>query len=117
MCMYILQGFVISDWQGVDKIEYPSHSNYPESVRKAIMAGVDMVMLPFNHTEFIEIMTDHVANNRIPMSRIDDAVRRILRVKYAMGLFEQPLAEQSLADQLGSQVHQFTHNNNNSFYQ
>ena len=61
-------------------------------------------MLPYNHTEFLEIMTDHVVNKRIPMSRIDDAVRRILRVKFAMGLFEQPLATQNFEDQLGSQV-------------
>ncbi|CAB4313574.1 unnamed protein product [Prunus armeniaca] len=99
------KGFVISDWQGIDKISYPLHSDYPNSVLAGIQAGIDMVMVPYNYTEFIGIVTDHVNNKRIPMSRIDDAVRRILRVKFMMGLFENPLADQSFVDQLGSQAH------------
>ncbi|VVA39787.1 PREDICTED: beta-glucosidase [Prunus dulcis] len=99
------KGFVISDWQGIDKISYPLHSDYPNSVLVGIQAGIDMVMVPNNYTEFIGIVTDHVNNKRIPMSRIDDAVRRILRVKFMMGLFENPLADQSFVDQLGSQAH------------
>ncbi|XP_016647087.1 PREDICTED: lysosomal beta glucosidase-like [Prunus mume] len=99
------KGFVISDWQGIDKISYPLHSDYPNSVLAGIQAGIDMVMVPYNYTEFIGIVTDHVNNKRIPMSRIDDAVRRILRVKFIMGLFENPLADQSFVDQLGSQAH------------
>ncbi|KAG6763145.1 hypothetical protein POTOM_033681 [Populus tomentosa] len=51
-------GFVISDWEGVDMITYPSHSNYTESVLKGISAGIDMIMVPYNHTEFINIVTD-----------------------------------------------------------
>lgn len=61
-------------------------------------------MVPFNHTEFIDIVTTHVNNKLIPMSRIDDAVKRILRVKFVMGLFENPLADQSFVDKLGSQA-------------
>ncbi|KAB2606376.1 lysosomal beta glucosidase-like [Pyrus ussuriensis x Pyrus communis] len=99
------RGFVISDWQGVDKITYPPHSDYPNSVLAGIQAGIDMVMVPFNHTEFIDIVTTHVNNKLIPMSRIDDAVKRILRVKFVMGLFENPLADQSFVDKLGSQIH------------
>ncbi|CAL9000503.1 unnamed protein product [Prunus brigantina] len=99
------KGFVISDWQGIDKISYPLHSDYPNSVLAGIQAGIDMVMVPYNYTEFIGIVTDHVNNKRIPMSRIDDAVRRILRVKFMMGLFENPLADQSFVDHLGSQAH------------
>ncbi|KAM1100412.1 hypothetical protein ACFX15_006658 [Malus domestica] len=99
------RGFVISDWQGVDKITYPPHSDYPNSVLAGIQAGIDMVMVPFNHTEFIDIVTTHVNNKLIPMSRIDDAVKRILRVKFVMGLFENPLADQSFVDKLGSQTH------------
>lgn len=55
-------------------------------------------------TEFLDDLAFQVRNNIIPMSRIDDAVRRILRVKFVMGLFENPLADLSLANQLGSQV-------------
>ena len=61
-------------------------------------------MLPENFTEFIDDLTSLVKKNVIPMSRIDDAVRRILRVKFTMGLFENPLADLSLVNQLGSQV-------------
>lgn len=61
-------------------------------------------MVPYNYTEFIDGLTFQVKNKIIPMSRIDDAVKRILRVKFMMGLFENPLADYSLVNQLGSQV-------------
>ncbi|KAF7120945.1 hypothetical protein RHSIM_Rhsim13G0198000 [Rhododendron simsii] len=99
------RGFVISDWQGIDKITSPAHANYTYSVQAGIQAGIDMIMVPYNHTEFIDTLTSLVDNDVIPMSRIDDAVRRILRVKFSMGLFENPLADLSMADQLGSQAH------------
>ncbi|GKU93695.1 hypothetical protein SLEP1_g7269 [Rubroshorea leprosula] len=99
------RGFVISDWQGIDKITDPPHSNYTYSVLAGVQAGIDMVMVPFNHTEFIDTLTGLVNGEFIPMSRIDDAVRRILRVKFTMGLFENPLSDQSFLDQLGSQAH------------
>lgn len=62
------------------------------------------VMVPFNYTEFIDGLIFHVKNNNIPISRIDDAVKRILRVKFVMGLFENPLANTALAKKIGSQV-------------
>lgn len=62
------------------------------------------IMLPENFQEFIDDLIYQVKNNVIPMSRIDDAVKRILRVKFTMGLFEKPLADLSLASQLGSHV-------------
>ncbi|XP_071928574.1 uncharacterized protein [Coffea arabica] len=99
------KGFVISDWQGIDKITYPAHSNYTYSVEVSINAGLDMIMVPYNYTEFIDTVTFLVEKNYIPMSRIDDAVRRILRVKFIAGLFEKPFADLSFADQLGSQEH------------
>ena len=71
---------------------------------KSALLLVFQVMVPFNHTEFIDILTRLVKNNNIPMSRIDDAVRRILRVKFKLGLFENPMADQSFVNHLGSQV-------------
>lgn len=62
------------------------------------------IMVPYNFTEFIDDLTYKVKNNMIPLSRIDDAVKRILRVKFVMGLFENPLADLSLVNQLGSKV-------------
>ncbi|XP_047941254.1 beta-glucosidase BoGH3B-like [Salvia hispanica] len=99
------RGFVISDWEGIDRITSPPHANYTYSVQAGVLAGIDMVMVPKNYTEFISTLTSLVKSNVIPMSRIDDAVRRILRVKFVMGLFEDPLADLSLAKHLGSQEH------------
>lgn len=99
------RGFVISDWQGIDRITSPPHSNYSYSIQAGVHAGIDMVMIPYDYPEFIDDLTYQVKNNNIPMSRIDDAVRRILRVKFTMGLFEKPYADLSLADQLGKKEH------------
>ncbi|KAL3646131.1 hypothetical protein CASFOL_011311 [Castilleja foliolosa] len=99
------RGFVISDWNGVDRMTYPWGSNYSTSLARAINAGVDMVMVPPNHTVFLNLMTAHVKNKEIPMSRIDDAVSRILRVKFVSGLFENPLADCSLIDQINNEAH------------
>lgn len=65
-------------------------------------------MVPNDYTEFINDLTDQVKKNIIPLSRIDDAVKRILRVKFVMGLFENPLADNSLVNQLGNKVCCFT---------
>ncbi|KAJ0079968.1 hypothetical protein Patl1_22850 [Pistacia atlantica] len=97
------RGFVISDWEAIDGITSPPHANYTYSIEMAINAGVDMVMVPANYTEFIDGLTSLAKKNVIPMSCIDDAVKRILRVKFVTGLFENPLADDSLVDQLGSQ--------------
>ncbi|XBH94711.1 hypothetical protein VPH35_085416 [Triticum aestivum] len=99
------RGFVISDWQGIDRITSPPGVNYSYSVEAGVGAGIDMIMVPFAYTEFIDDLTYQVKNNIIPMSRIDDAVYRILRVKFTMGLFESPYADPSLVGELGKQEH------------
>ncbi|KAL6888554.1 hypothetical protein ACP4OV_009580 [Aristida adscensionis] len=99
------RGFVISDWQGLDRITTPEHADYPLSIKLGILAGIDMVMIPYAYTEFITDITTLVQNGTIPMSRIDDAVRRILRVKFTMGLFENPYNDGSLVGELGKQAH------------
>jgi beta-glucosidase len=75
------RGFVISDWMGVDQIA----DSYRSSVVAAINAGIDMVMVPIDYDRFIRIMHDAVADGSIPIGRIDDAVRRILRTKDWLG--------------------------------
>ncbi|KAL2540990.1 Glycosyl hydrolase family protein [Abeliophyllum distichum] len=99
------KGFVISDSEGIDRITSPPHVNYTYSVQAGIQAGIDMVMVPYKFVEFIDDLTSLVKRNVIPMSRIDDAVERILRVKFILGLFENPMADRTLASQLGSQEH------------
>ncbi|XP_039782568.1 beta-glucosidase BoGH3B-like isoform X4 [Panicum virgatum] len=100
-----LQGFTISDWEGIDRITSPAGANYSYSVQAGILAGIDMIMVPNNYQSFISILTGHVNSGVIPMSRIDDAVTRILRVKFTMGLFENPMPDATLADQLGKKEH------------
>ncbi|XP_025818120.1 uncharacterized protein LOC112894582 [Panicum hallii] len=99
------RGFVISDWRGLDKMTSPEHADYITSVKLGILAGIDMVMIPYTYTEFIDDLTTLVRNGTIPMSRIDDAVRRILRVKFTMGLFENPYGDPSLSAELGKPEH------------
>ncbi|XP_078156034.1 uncharacterized protein LOC144551793 [Carex rostrata] len=98
------RGFVISDWQGIDRIT-PPPGNYTYSIQASINAGVDMIMIPYNYPLFATDLTSLVENKAIPISRINDAVRRILRVKFTMGLFEKPYADDSLADQIGAEEH------------
>lgn len=99
------KGFVISDWQGIDRITSPPNANYSLSVLESVGAGIDMVMVPFNFADFINDLTSQVKGGFIPMSRINDAVQRILTVKFTMGLFEHPMGDPSLANQLGSKEH------------
>ena len=79
-------GFVVSDWDGIDQLD----DDYSESVALAVNAGVDMFMVPEHWKRFIVDLRAHVESGRVPLERIDDAVRRILRVKLAYGLFERP---------------------------
>ncbi|CAK9173868.1 unnamed protein product [Ilex paraguariensis] len=99
------RGFVISDWEGIDLITSPPFANYTYSILTGITAGIDMIMVPLRYKEFINDLTSLVKNKYIPMTRIDDAVKRILRVKFVMGLFENPLADLSMAKYIGSQEH------------
>lgn len=99
------KGFVISDWQGLDRITNPFHANYTYSVQAAVLAGIDMVMVPYNYTEFIDDLTYLVKQKIVPMKRINDAVSRILLVKFTMGMFENPLADLGLIHEVGSQAH------------
>jgi beta-glucosidase len=95
------QGFVVSDWQGIDQMG----TSYKENVENAINAGVDMAMAADGFMRFMRTVKSLVSDNRIPMSRIDDAVRRILRVKAAAGLWEHPMSNRELAGQIGSPDH------------
>lgn len=95
------QGFVVSDWGGVDQLP----GDYKTKLETAINAGIDMVMLPYDYKNFFISMKQLVNENRISISRIDDAVKRILRIKFLLGLFEKPFADRSLLSKVGSQEH------------
>jgi beta-glucosidase len=94
-------GFVVSDWAAIDQIP----GDYSSDIEYAINAGVDMVMVPVNYEYFISELKILVKSGYVPMSRIDDAVRRILRIKIRMGLFEKPFSDRTLTPAVGSDAH------------
>jgi beta-glucosidase len=100
------QGFTISDYAALNEIKVSG--GYKAQIRESINAGMDMVMVPEHYEEFVKDLKELVDEGSVPQSRIDDAVRRILRVKFAMGLMNEnlsPLADLSFQKQFGSADH------------
>ena len=95
-------GFIVSDWQGMDQV-YPD--DYYASIVTSVNAGVDMNMVPYDYISFIETMRQAVNNGDIPESRVDEAVRRILRVKFSLGLFEQSMPDPKYQATVRSREH------------
>jgi beta-glucosidase len=95
------KGFIVSDWGGITQVD----PDYYKAVVTAINAGIDMNMVPYYYQMFIGTMKAAVANGDITQERIDDAVRRILRAKFMLGLFENPYGDPSLAARVGSDEH------------
>ncbi|HEY3762902.1 MAG TPA: glycoside hydrolase family 3 N-terminal domain-containing protein [Verrucomicrobiae bacterium] len=101
------RGFLVSDWAAIDQLS----PDYKTDVELSVNAGLDMVMIPNgsnktnNFVEFIRDLKELVAEGNVPQSRIDDAVTRILRVKYQMGLFTNPWTDPSLTAEIGSPAH------------
>lgn len=83
-------GFTVSDWEDIKRLYTRDHlaASPREAVKIAVMAGIDMSMVPFDYS-FYELLLDLVRNGEVPVARIDEAVTRILRVKYLSGLFER----------------------------
>ncbi|XP_022150900.1 uncharacterized protein LOC111018941 [Momordica charantia] len=99
------KGFVISDWEALDRLNEPRGSNYRFCISSAVNAGIDMVMVPFRYELFINDLLYLVESGEVPMARIDDAVERILRVKFVSGVFEHPFSDRSLLDLVGCKLH------------
>lgn len=101
------RGFLVSDWAGIDLMS----PDFKRDVRDSVNAGLDMIMIPNgpgkpnNYVEFINDLKDLVAHGQVAEARIDDAVRRILRIKYQMGLFENPVTDPGLLGSIGSPKH------------
>ncbi|MBC7913152.1 MAG: glycoside hydrolase family 3 C-terminal domain-containing protein [Pyrinomonadaceae bacterium] len=85
------KGFIVSDWQDIEYLYQRHHvaKNNKEAVMMGINAGIDMSMVPLDYT-FCDALIALVKEGKVSMSRIDDAVSRILKVKYELGLFEIP---------------------------
>ncbi|MEV8096966.1 glycoside hydrolase family 3 N-terminal domain-containing protein [Kitasatospora sp. NPDC085879] len=94
-------GFLISDWDAINQIP----GDYPTQVRTAVNAGLDMFMVPYSAGKFEQALLAEVQAGRVPTARIDDAVRRILRAKFELGLFEHPYTDRGNAPAIGSAAH------------
>ena len=102
------EGFVISDWRGIDEIP----GDYKSDIVTSINAGIDMVMVPGDtiwggepYHKFLRLFKESVNEGLISKDRIDDAVRRILKVKHQLGLFENPFSDRSYIEDFGSLEH------------
>jgi len=98
-------GFVVSDWAAIDDID----EDYKTSIITAINAGIDMIMVPGKHSkkshsyiEFINLLKKSILEGSVSINRINDAVYRILKIKYSMGLFEKPLKDYKKLKEVGS---------------
>lgn len=95
------EGFVLSDWNGINQLD----PDFKTAIGTAVNAGIDMAMQPYNYIEYTQLLTQLVNEGTVSMDRVDDAVERILAVKFQMGLFEEPYADMSLADTVGCEDH------------
>lgn len=94
-------GFVVSDWLAVSQLS----ADFDAAVATAVNAGIDMVMVPFEFERFIRVVEAGVVSGTIPLSRVDDACRRILGVKSALNLFANPFGDTSLLPEVGGPAH------------
>jgi beta-glucosidase len=101
-------GLVVTDWRAIRQLP----GTYVDQVRASVNAGIDMFMEPIqapNNPDgwdvFIPTLTQLVEAGEVPMSRIDDAVSRILTKKFELGLFEKPFTDRRHLDQVGSKAH------------
>jgi len=96
------KGFVVSDWEDIKKLvtTWRIAADEKEATRLAVLAGIDMSMVP-NDYSFADHLVALVKEGAVPQSRIDEAVRRILRVKFELGLFEKPMPDASLKAKFG----------------
>ena len=101
-------GFVISDWQGIDEIP----GDYKSDIILSINAGIDMIMVPGavihggeHYKTFIRLFKEAYNEGLISDERINDAVRRILRIKFRSGLIDSPMADRSLLEKVGGAEH------------
>lgn len=96
-------GFLVSDWGAIDQLD----ADYYQCVVTSINAGLDMIMVPFKYQRFISNLKHAVDNGDVSMDRIDDAVRRILTVKFELGLFKRKIADEPSLNIVGSENHRF----------
>ncbi len=98
-------GFVISDYNGIDHIQPGAGTTFEQRVVLGVNAGIDMFMQPSNFADFEAALTDAVNTGQVSMARIDDAVSRILTKKFELGLFEHPFTDRTHLPEVGDAAH------------
>ena len=101
------QGLIVTDWEDIKRLhERHNVAATPrQAVVMAINAGIDMSMVPADFS-FYDLLLEAVKKGEVPMSRIDDAVKRILVLKYKLGLFDNPYPEESAKSNFGKAEYQ-----------
>jgi beta-glucosidase len=96
-------GFVVSDWNDINNLYTREMvaKDQRQAVKMAVMAGIDMSMVPYDYS-FYDQLVDLVKSGEVPMSRINEAVANILRVKFRLGLFENPYPNKQLKEQFAT---------------
>src|ERR1700761_8779824 len=96
-------GIAVSDWRDIEYLHDRHHiaATQKEAVMIAVNAGVDMSMVPYEYT-FYNYLIELVNEGKVPMTRIDEAVHRILKVKYELGLFDRPVGNPDDYPKFGS---------------
>lgn len=99
-------GLIVTDWADINNLCTRDHiaATKKEVIKIAINAGIDMSMVPYE-TSFCTYLKELVEEGEVPMSRIDDAVARVLRLKYRLGLFDNPYWDIAEYDKFGSPEH------------
>lgn len=99
-------GLLLTDWADINNLYTRDKiaANKKEAIKIAINAGIDMAMEPYE-LDFCTLLQELVEEGEVPMTRIDDAVRRVLRLKYRLGLFETPLHRTTDYPLFGSEAH------------
>lgn len=101
------EGLIVTDWEDIIRLHtiHKVAATQREAVVMAINAGIDMSMVPGDYS-FFDLLKEAVANKEVPMSRIDDAVRRILKLKMKVGLFENAYTEENAKANFGKPEYQ-----------
>ena len=96
-------GMIVTDWADINNLCTRDHiaATKKEAIKIAINAGIDMSMVPYE-VSFCDYLKELVQEGEVPMSRIDDAVARVLRLKYRLGLFDHPYWDIKKYDKFGS---------------
>jgi len=97
------KGFVVSDWLDIKNLHEREKvaASHKEAVKTAVMAGIDMSMVPLDFS-FYDLLLELVKEGSVPESRIDEAVSRILKVKFKLGLFDNPYPNPDLKTNFAS---------------